>query len=453
MQPTSHAADTADRLDPWGFGTTAADEPTAVIEMSDSPDDDDLLGDDAGDREAHGSVAELVARTTDAPRLAAASRAPWRPLSATPTLPPASFYAPLPAPAAEAAHATTASAASVEPAAAPRSSGRPFSRDMVGVLALFTLVILGQALYIGLSLTGEVRASAAPTGDLVLSSHPAGARVAIDGHDHGVTPLVVTLPVGRHRVVVIGGDGLPSQTLDADLSEGARWTRHLELTPAAAAATDVGALRIDATTPGVAVWLDGTPLGRTPITHPGVGVGSHAVRVQFASGAILERRVAVAAGETVAIVIDAPAAKTATPTGPASGWVRVETPFEVQVTEGSAVVGSSASERIMVTAGPHVFELTNAALGFRATVKVVVQAGRTEPLVVETPRTAVHVNAQPWAEVLVDGRLLGETPLANLQLPIGVHQFLFRHPEFGERTQSVAVRLDTPNRVTADLRR
>ena len=107
----------------------------------------------------------------------------------------------------------------------------------------------------------------------------------------------------------------------------------------------------------------------------------------------------------------------------------------------------------MVTAGPHVFELTHAALGFRATVKVVVHAGRTEPLVVEAPRTAVQVNAQPWAEVFVDGRLLGETPLANLQLPIGMHQFLFRHPEFGERTQSVAVRLDTSNRVTADLRR
>jgi hypothetical protein len=133
--------------------------------------------------------------------------------------------------------------------------------------------------------------------------------------------------------------------------------------------------------------------------------------------------------------------------------VSVETPFEVQILEGGQVVGSSASERIMVTAGPHVFDLTNAAFGYRATVKVVVRAGRTEPLVVDTPRTAVHVNAQPWAEVLVDGRLLGETPLANLQLPIGVHQFVFRHPEFGERTQSVTVRLDTPNRVTADLRR
>ena len=86
-------------------------------------------------------------------------------------------------------------------------------------------------------------------------------------------------------------------------------------------------------------------------------------------------------------------------------------------------------------------------------MKTVVGAGRTEALACRDPPAAVHVNAQPWAEVAVDGRVLGETPLANLLLPIGVHQFVFRHPEFGERTQSVTVRLNTPNRVTADLRR
>ncbi len=462
MQPTTHAADAEDRFDPWGFGTTAADEPIAVIALTALPDDD-LLGDDAGDGDALDAVVQRVAGPTDDPRSTFESRAPWRRLMTLPTLPtvaPAALSASLPAPVLMVAYTPAASlapSASLAPAApaapAPQPSGRQFSRDMVGVLALFTLVILGQALYIGLSLTGEVRASAAPTGDLVLSSHPAGARVAIDGQDHGVTPLVVALPVGRHRVEVTGGDGLSPQALDADVAEGTRWTRHLALASAATIAADSGALRVDTPTPGAAVWLDGAPVGHTPLTHSGVRAGSHAVRVQFASGGIVERRVAMGGGETVSLVLDAPSATAARPKGPASGWVRVQTPFEVQVTEGGAVVGSSASERIMVTAGPHVFELRNAALGFRATVKVVVGAGRTEPLVVETPRTAVQVNAQPWAEVFVNGRLLGETPLANLQLPIGVHQLVFRHPEFGERAQSVTVRLDTPNRVTADLRR
>ena len=455
MQPSTHAADATDRFDPWGFGTTAADEPTILVATAglDAPIAAPV------DTGAHGAVQKLLARVAESPRMTAWPRAPWppaapaaQPIASAPTTTPAEKPAPK---APRISPALSSPSIPSSPVALPPASlaGRLFSKDMVGVLALCALVILGQALYIGLSLTGEVRASAAPTGDVVVSSHPAGARVAIDGRDQGVTPVVVSLPVGRHRVDVTSTSGAP-QTLEADVTEGARWTRHLELTPASATtAVITGGLRIDTAVAGAAVWIDGASAGRTPLTVPTLGAGPHTVRVQFASGSIVERRVALGAGETVSLVLDAPAAKAVTPTGPASGWVRVQTPFDVQVLEAGQVVGSSASERIMVTAGPHVFELVNAALGFRATVKVVVGAGRTEPLIVDSPRALVQVNAQPWAEVVVDGRVAGDTPLANLQLAIGVHQFVFRHPEFGERSQTVTVRLDTPNRVTADLRR
>ena len=442
MQPSMHTADATDRFDPWGFGTTAADEPTVIVAA-----DPARLVAVSDDTDAHDAVLTLVARVAESPTMPAWPRAPWppalpapEPALSSPSLPSISSIPALP------------SISVVVPVAS--LAGRLFSKDLVGVLALCTLVILGQALYIGLSLTGEVRASAAPTGEVVVSSHPAGAPVAIDGKDQGVTPVVVSLPIGRHRVDVTSLTGTP-HSLEAEVTEGARWTRHLELAaaPAAAAAVVTGALRIDTAVAGAAVWIDGTSTGRTPLTVPALGAGPHLVRVQFASGGIVERRVALGAGETVSLVLDAPAAKAATPTGPASGWVRVQTPFEVQVLEAGQVVGTSASERIMVTAGPHVFELVNAALGFRSTVKVVVGAGRTEPLIVDSPRASVQVNAQPWAEVTVDGRVAGDTPLANLQLAIGVHQFVFRHPEFGERSHTVTVRLDTPNRVTADLRR
>ncbi len=465
MQPNAHTADATDRFDPWGFGTTAADEPTVIVAA-----DPDRLVAVTDDADAHDAVLKLVARVADSPSITAWPRAPWPPAAlasvpaAEPAVEPAVALAsalpstaiipvaPAPKTAPAASTPSIPSISVVLPSAS--RAGRLFSTDMVGVLAVCALVILGQALYIGLSLTGEVRASAAPTGEVVVSSHPAGAQVAIDGKDHGTTPVVVSLPVGRHRVEVTNSTGVP-QLLEAEVTEGVRWTRHLELapTPAAVAAVVTGALRIDTAVAGAAVWIDGTPAGRTPLAVPALAAGPHTVRVQFAGGSIVERRVALAAGETVSLVLDAPAAKAAAPTGPASGWVRVQTPFDVQVLEAGQVVGTSASERILVTAGPHVFELVNAALGFRSTVKVVVGTGRTEPLIVDSPRALVQVNAQPWAEVLVDGRVAGDTPLANLQLPIGVHQFVFRHPEFGERSQTVTVRLDTPNRITADLRR
>lgn len=450
MPPTTHAADAADRLDPWGFGTTASDEPTALIEftgLSDS-DLDDLDADAALDDDANAAVLELVNRRA-APLPAAPSRpAPWSSIEAgsTSAPPPASTLAALPRPVVVSA---VAPVTAVQVRGTP-SPARPFSRDMAGVLALFTLVVLGQAIYIGLSLTGEVRASEAPTGELVLSSHPAGARVAIDGQDHGVTPLVASVPVGRHRVEVTGGSGAP-QTLNAEVTAGATWKRHLVF--AAAGPATLAALRIESAAEGTVVWLDGAAVGRTPLALRDLNAGAHTVRAQFPAGGAVERRVTLTAGETVAMVLEAPTVKTATPTGPASGWVSVQTPFAVQISEDGRGIGSSDSERILVTAGPHVFELANGALGFTTTMKVSVSAGHTAPLVVDAPRTAVQVNAQPWAEVLVDGRLVGETPLANVLLPIGPHQFVFRHPEFGEHAQPVIVRLNAPNRVTADLRK
>ncbi len=461
MPRTSLIAESPDRLDPWGFGTTAADEPTAVLNLAGLGDDDlDDTYDSrpAGDDDADDAVAELVARLVDGPRSGAAARAPWPaavppktapltfvpPVAATP-VPPAS---PVPSAAADTDASGASNAATAHTPLPARGTARSVPRAAAVILSIFALVVFGEIFYIGLSLGESVGVSTVPNGELVLSSHPAGARVSIDGRDQGVTPLVASLPVGAHQVHIAGADGA-EQTLTADVSATARWARHVVLTPASAAAA---ALRIDTAAPGAAVWLDGQPVGTTPITLPGLAAGDHGVRVQFAKGGTVDRRVVLAGGETVSLVVDAPAAKAAIPAGPASGWVRVESSFDVQVLEAGQVVGSSASDRILVTAGGHVFELVNASLGFRTTVKVAVGAGRTEALVVDTPRTSVQVNAQPWAEVVVDGRVLGETPLANVMLPIGTHSFVFRHPELGERTQPVTVRLTGPNRVTANLR-
>lgn len=63
------------------------------------------------------------------------------------------------------------------------------------------------------------------------------------------------------------------------------------------------------------------------------------------------------------------------------------------------------------------------------------------------------MNAQPWADVWIDGRQYGETPLANLNIPIGDHEVVFRHPELGERRVTVTVRADQPTRVSASFER
>ena len=54
---------------------------------------------------------------------------------------------------------------------------------------------------------------------------------------------------------------------------------------------------------------------------------------------------------------------------------------------------------------------------------------------------------------IIDGNAAGQTPLANLTLPIGTHEVVFRHPQFPEQRQTVVVKAEGVTRVSATLQR
>jgi hypothetical protein len=135
-----------------------------------------------------------------------------------------------------------------------------------------------------------------------------------------------------------------------------------------------------------------------------------------------------------------------------SGGIRLSSPIELHVLEDERLLGSSADGPIVATAGRHEFLLVNSVFGYRARRVVDVKPGRIVALAVTLPDGSVSINAVPWAAVWIDGNAVGETPLANLPVPVGEHDVVFRHPELGERSQKVIVRSDGPTRVSANLR-
>jgi hypothetical protein len=54
--------------------------------------------------------------------------------------------------------------------------------------------------------------------------------------------------------------------------------------------------------------------------------------------------------------------------------------------------------------------------------------------------------------VAIDGKPAGQTPLANLSIPIGSHEIVFRHPQFGEQRHTVVVKAEDITRVSASFR-
>jgi hypothetical protein len=106
----------------------------------------------------------------------------------------------------------------------------------------------------------------------------------------------------------------------------------------------------------------------------------------------------------------------------------------------------------MMAAGRHDLEVVNETLGYRSTRTVLVAPGKIAPITIELPEGAINVNASPWAEVWIDGRRVGETPIGNLPIAIGPHEIVFRHPQFGEKRQAVSVTLSAPVRVSVNMK-
>jgi hypothetical protein len=130
------------------------------------------------------------------------------------------------------------------------------------------------------------------------------------------------------------------------------------------------------------------------------------------------------------------------------GGLRVSSPIELQVLEGDRVLGSTADGPVVATPGKHELDFVNAELGYQSHHVVEFKAGQIVPMRVSPPDGRVSINAVPWAQVVIDGKPAGETPLGNVALPVGEHQITFRHPQLGERTQKVIVKANAATRVS-----
>jgi hypothetical protein len=149
----------------------------------------------------------------------------------------------------------------------------------------------------------------------------------------------------------------------------------------------------------------------------------------------------------------APAAAAPAPAAPTGrfGGVRVNSPIELQVFENGTLVGSTAGP-IAVADGRHVFDLVSTTLGFRTRATVDVKPGQMASVPVTLPTSRININASPWAEVSINGTPAGQTPLANMSIPIGTHEVVFRHPQFGEQRHTVVVKADEVARISASFR-
>ncbi len=315
---------------------------------------------------------------------------------------------------------------------------RPINGRLIGIAAA-VIVLAGGGVYASRVLR---KAPPVPMGALSVQTNPPGVAVFVDGQAHGNTPARISLKAGAH-ILELRGRGVP-RSMPVTIAAGAEMSQYLELpeTPT------VGSLLVQSDPAGAQVSVDGVDRGKAPASVAGLTPGEHEVVLQAAGGPPVRQKVVIEAGVTASVL--APVS-TAAP-GPVSGWISMKAPVTIEVRENGRLLGTSDTDRIMLASGRHDIELSNDTLGYKTTRAVQVPAGRVASLTVDLPQGVINLNASPWAEVFIDGRRVGETPIGNLPVTIGPHELVFRHPQFGEKHQAISVTLNAPVRVSVDMK-
>jgi hypothetical protein len=326
---------------------------------------------------------------------------------------------------------------------AKRARSVPRISKKVLLVAAAVIILAGGGVYASRYMSSRGGPAAPTMGTLVVQSNPAGVQVFVDGEDHGQTPARISVKPGAH-ILELRGRGVP-RVINLTVNAGAEVSHTVEF----ANTPETGSLRVESQPAGAKVLVDGVDRGVAPVTVMELVPGDHEVILQTPL-ASARHVVNVQAGGTASLV--APVAAATANGGPISGWLVVKAPFSLEIREEGRLLGTSDADRLMLASGRHDLQLVSDTMGYRSSRSITVMPGKVETIKVDLPNGTVSINATPWAEVWVDGQRVGETPIGNLSMPIGPHEVVFRHPQFGEKRHAISVTMQGTTRVVMDMK-
>jgi len=228
-----------------------------------------------------------------------------------------------------------------------------------------------------------------------------------------------------------------------------RWNKLTETVAAAAAVTHPappppvplpagsGRLIIASSEGAFQVSVDGKPHGAAPVTVI-LPAGAHRVAVHGGSKGSIERTVHVEAGETIDIKEEI-----------YPGWVAVASAVDLTFSENGRTLKRDERGWAILPPGPHDIHLDNNQLGIHETRHVVVTPGDATRISLAPPASTLSITTNEPAEVWVDGSSLGEAPITDAPMKLGMHDVRVRS---ASHERWVRVRVTTqPTQLKVDL--
>jgi hypothetical protein len=114
-------------------------------------------------------------------------------------------------------------------------------------------------------------------------------------------------------------------------------------------------------------------------------------------------------------------------------------------------LGTTDDGQLLVQPGEHRFELVNRRYGYRGDLTLSVAAGQIVTHTVSLPSGVLRLRGAAGTEVWVEGEHIGVLPLSDVHVPIGTREVVFRHPQQGERRQTIEVGASAPAEAVASF--
>jgi len=288
--------------------------------------------------------------------------------------------------------------------------------ELTGMILLLLLVL---APGIEHSLAQGEPVTQGETGSLIISSHPLGADIFLDGKSIGKATRNIILEnvvIGIHDVEW----GLPHYencTKLIDVENGEIATAYCDLK------AKLGSIVVESDPAGALVLLDNSVQGKTDITIPGILEGSHTVTVRYPGyyDCVLPVYVADMATESLHCTLEEI---------PTTGTIAANsTPRGADVYLDLVNVGKSNITIRKIEPGTHTVSLVKYGFDDWAVTLDVVAARTydTNAMLVPTNATLTLLSSPSGAEIFFRGLPIGRTPYQSKFFQ-GTYVFLFQGP-------------------------
>jgi predicted Ser/Thr protein kinase len=266
-------------------------------------------------------------------------------------------------------------------------------------------------------------------GTIVVRSDPPGASVFIDGQEvSGSTPIELPpISADETHAIQVKKQGYETEvqtvTLKADERRELRVVLKRPLS---------GEIRISSIPSGASIYLNGKHMGDTPTSLSGLSPGEHTVKLVKERYTAWEKKVMVRASES----LDLREVKLQE----ALGWLNLHVSPWADVYHKGKKVGTTPLANIPLQEGTHRLLLKNPLLNIEKELSVKIMANQHRKASVDLTegiaKGKLKINVKPWADVYVDGKCIGETPLEPLELTPGEYYVLVKNEKLGKESSS-----------------